>query len=183
MKATFFYVVFLLTITVNSQDFDRLFVGIGQDIRMSYEGPHVGKVNDTNGGKLDLELKAGLEGEKWRLWGAYEWFEAIKYHKWTYIGIDYKINWHSFSFMAGVELSEIKRINPDAHYTDPINYIKIDVTNFLPGVNFETKWNIKNWPVAIGAHASVFKSERILRIYGKKYRTEVMLNIYYNFEL
>ena len=183
MKQIATLIALVCSLTIYSQ---TLSLGIGQDIRMAMEGPYYNKVNDI-GPTFDLEFRLASDWESWRLWTAYEIHQEIGYSKWTYFAVDYRIanpyipftdiQLRNFIFYAGGELGEIRRYHPGSSYEQVNNYTRVEVTNFLPGINGEIKYQIKNSPIAFSISGGIFQSEFELRQY-KEYRTDVFFNMY-----
>jgi len=151
------------------------FIGIGQDVKMSFEGAH------GAGGQLNPEIVGGVDFEHWRFSMKYEWYSSIQYRKWTVIAVDYKPrflldaigfgkNWET---LIGGEFNVIYRYDsvPDI-YDD----------NWSVGANAETIYWFGDH-LGLGAQYNVFTAEAYDNFGNemKNWRQDVRINLYFKF--
>ena len=166
-----------------SQDF-TLFVQAHIDPKMAIQGPYKGKVNDTNGGTLNAEFKAGIEWQKHLIGLSYETHHKIGYEKWA-VFFDRKfndkiliINARNFTTRVGAEAGMIIRHNPPEDYRP--------VTKDWPqfGINIGVYYNLTP-QLQAGINFNAFRGEQHYREYQdnffKEFRTDAMAGVKFNF--
>lgn len=166
----------LITVECTAQNKYKLSATISIDPEMLINGA---SHDYKPGGSLDWEVKAQYNREKWRLGMAYKKHALIKFQKFTWIEFDWKFNnviFENLTIYTGIELSDITRHYPDAHYSNPDNYIPILTTNFLPGLQGAIEYKILNGFIGLSLEGSIYKSEEKLRDL-KPYRYDVTAQI------
>ena len=155
----------------------RPFAELGIDPRMSIEGPYKGKINDTNGGTLNLELRAGFEFENQVFGAGYEMHPKIKYEKWS-VFYEHKFNDRIFVFIKtknfttriGPELSMIIRKDPPDDYRDQTeDWIQLGANL---SVFYKLKFNGEETGFEIGWNYNIFRGEENYRKYAKTFLEE-----------
>lgn len=149
----------LITVTLNTyaQAPHGWFISVGQDVKMSYQGPH------GQGGALNPEISAGIQftdqsilfgdsRESLRVSMKYEWFTDIQYTKYTYFAFDYDpgfIRSEKWNTFVGLELSVIYRYDPILDFYND---------NLSAGINFETIYWISDH-IGAFANCNIFTAE------------------------
>ena len=132
----------------------KVYVGLSQDFKMGYEGPH------GDGGTFNLEATLGFEWNNMKVWTAYEWLKQINYFKYTYIAADFKLIklFDSAVVMSlGPEFSVLYRTRDNPDYTSTTAYRNQDAF-FSYGINATTDWWFTR-TTALTLNANAFRAE------------------------
>lgn len=144
-----------LSSTMSSQNEPRAFIGVAQDIKMTFNGPH------QSGGTLNLEVEGGVKFGNARVSTKFEWLDQIDYQKWTIPAIDIRVIniWEEeVEIYLGAELSTIYRkdnFDDGRHtgvYTGPDG-------NWSVGGNLNVIWNFSDY-FAFNYNVNVFTAEK-----------------------
>ena len=132
----------------------KLVVGVAQDVKMAYEGPH------GDGGEFNLEGTFGFEWSNLNVWTGVEVLSSIEYLKWTYLAVDinlFKLADNTILLAVGPEISGIKRGSTNRDYQDGANY-QISKHFYSYGGNATiTYYALPN--IGVYANTNIFKAE------------------------
>ena len=168
-------ILILFSITaLNAQDNFDVIINIGLDPKMITQGAHKGR--EGNKPSLDFEIGLGIEWENTRLLMKYKNHQAINFSKWTYFAFDYRkeLLRNVYGF-AGLEMGQISRRHPDAHWSKPDNYREVTINPIIFGANLEMQYKISR-SIGLSLHFAIYQSEDEVREF-KKYRKDVNAKI------
>lgn len=166
----------LCQFTYAQRDFTTVF-SIGIDPKMAIQGPHPDR--EGNQPSLDYEVSFGFEWSKTRLLMQLKSHQDINFFKWTYMQFDYKQPvFKNFYIYGGLEMSQIRRSHPDAHYSQPDNYRDVTINPILFGANLEAQYKLLDDRFGIAWQASLYQPEDELKPY-KKYRFETTITLFF----
>lgn len=171
-------IALMLCSTANAQipNFDT-FISFGIDPKMATKGPYPDRPD--NKPSFDYEISLGIEYTKVRAMMQLKSHQEINFLKWTYIQIDYKQKLlNNLYGYAGLEMAQIRKSHPDAHYSDPSNYRKVTTNPILFGANIELQYKLFNNRLGIAIQASMYQAEDEQKQY-EKYRKDVTATLFF----
>lgn len=169
-------ILFYSQAVVAQRDFKTVF-SVGIDPKMAIEGPHKGRVG--NAPSLDYEVSFGFEWQHTRLLMQAKSHKEVNFFKWTYLQFDYKQALFSNIYAyGGLEVGQIRKTHPDAHYSNPDNYRSVTINPFILGANLELQYKMLDNRFGLGIQGSIYQAEDELKPY-KKYRKEVTATLFF----
>ena len=188
MKTKYKIVLAIMLIFCTAKSFAQFpeitnaFLDIRIDTKMAIVGPFQNKVNDTNGGKLNIELALGWEYNAQRFGYAYELFPHLQYQKHS-IFFEHKF---TNSILGIIKVRNITTyVGPELGLIIRKFNIKKTTTDWLQlGANLSFMYTI-NDTVQIGMQYNVFRGEEDYRNTVKtliqQFRKDLMLTTKINF--